>query len=203
MTVAPAASRGRRAAKRAQILAAASRAFADRPYHLVSMDDVAEAARVGKGTLYRYYPSKAHLHLAIVAEAFDLLIGRLDEVEAAGLPPETALPRMIQAIVETFARHLPYFRLMQQSDARLFLRKKEVIRARRQRIAALLARVLERGAEAGVFRKVDVALVPSMLIGLVWGSTLNHAGEVPAAILGPKVAELCLHGVLQPSGARR
>lgn len=202
MTAAPPASPGRRAAKRAQILAAASRAFADRPYHLVSMDDVAEAARVGKGTLYRYYPSKDHLHLAIVAEAFDLLIRRLDEVEAAGLPPERALPRMIQAIVETFARHLPYFRLMQQGDARLFLRKKEVIRARRQRIAAVLARVLERGAEAGVFRKVDATLVPSMLIGLVWGSTLSHAGEVPAHVLGPRVLELCLYGLVQPREGR-
>jgi AcrR family transcriptional regulator len=194
---------GRRGLKREQILAAASRAFADRPYHLVSMDDVAESARVGKGTLYRYYPSKERLYPAIVAEAFDLLIRRLDQEEAAGLPPETALPRMIQAIVETFARHLPYFRLMQQADPRLFLRKKEIIRARRERIAAVLARVLDRGAEAGVFRKVDRTLVPSMLIGLVWGSSVNHAGDVPAEVLTAKVVELCLHGIVLPAEGSR
>ena len=165
----------RQAAKREQIVGAASRVFAARPYHVVRMDDVAEAARVGKGTLYRYFSSKEDLYLGVVAEAFDLLIRRLERVEAEALPAAVALSRMIEAIVETFARHLPFFRLLQQGEARLFLRKKQVIRARRDRIASGLARVIERGAQTGVFRKVDRELGPSMLIGLVWGTVLNHA----------------------------
>jgi AcrR family transcriptional regulator len=188
----------RQAAKRELIVGAASRVFAARPYHVVLMDDVAQAAGVGKGTLYRYFPSKEDLYLGVVAEAFDLLIRRLERVEAEELPAEIALTRMIGAIVETFARHLPFFRLMQQGEARLFLRKKQVVRARRDRIAGGLARVLERGAQTGVFRKVDRDLGPSMLIGLVWGSVLNHADETPAELLAQRVADLCLHGILQP-----
>jgi AcrR family transcriptional regulator len=163
------------------------------------MDDVAEAARVGKGTLYRYFPSKEDLYLGVVAEAFDLLIARLERVEAEELPAPIALSRMIGAIVETFARHLPFFRLMQQGEARLFLRKKQVVRARRDRIADGLGRLLERGAQSGVFRKVDRDLGPSMLIGLVWGTTLNHADDTPAEVLAQRVADLCLHGILQPA----
>jgi AcrR family transcriptional regulator len=189
----------RQAAKREQIVGAASRVFAARPYHVVRMDDVAAAARVGKGTLYRYFPSKEDLYLGVVAEAFDLLIRQLERVEAADLPAAVALARMIEAIVETFARHLPFFRLMHQGEARLFLRKKQVVRARRDRIADGLARLLERGAQTGVFRKVDLALGPSMLIGLVWGTTLNHADDTPAEVLAQRVADLCLHGILQSS----
>jgi AcrR family transcriptional regulator len=188
----------RQAAKREQIVSAASRVFASRPYHLVCMDDVAEAARVGKGTLYRYFPSKEDLYLGVVAEAFDLLIRRLDRVEAENLPAPRALARMIEAIVETFAAHLPFFRLMQQGEARLFLRKKQVVRARREHIAEGLARVLERGAQIGVFRKVDRVMVPTMVIGLVWATALNHADETPAEILGQRVVDLCFHGILQP-----
>jgi AcrR family transcriptional regulator len=188
----------RQSAKREHIIASASRVFAARPYHRVCMDDVAGAARVGKGTLYRYFPSKEDLYLGVVAEAFDLLIRRLDRVEAEGLPPPTALGRMIEAVMETFARHLPFFRLMQQGEARLFLRKKQVVRARRERIAEGLARVLERGAQTGVFRKVDRALVPTMVIGLVWGTSVNHADDTPAEILAQRVTDLCLHGLLQP-----
>jgi AcrR family transcriptional regulator len=187
----------RQAAKREHIVGAASRVFAARPYHRVCMDDVAEAARVGKGTLYRYFPSKEDLYLGVVAEAFDLLIRRVDRVEAEGLPPPTALARMIEAIMETFARHLPFFRLMQQGEARLFLRKKQVVRARRERIADGLARVLERGAQTGTFRKVDRVLMPTMMIGLVWGTAVNHADETPAEILAQRVMDLCLHGILQ------
>ena len=189
----------RQAAKREHIVGAASRVFALRPYHVVCMDDIAEAARVGKGTLYRYFPSKEDLYLGVVAEAFDLLIRRLDRVEAEALPAPTALARMIEAIVETFATHLPFFRLMQQGEARLFLRKRQVIRARREHIASGLARVLDRGAQTGVFRKVDRDTIPTMMIGLVWGTTLNHADETPAEILAQRVVDLCLHGILQPS----
>lgn len=188
----------RQVAKRAQIVEAASRVFAAHPYHVVCMDHVAEAARVGKGTLYRYFPSKEDLYLSVVAEAFDLLIRRLERVEAEQLPPTIALSRMIEAIVDTFARHLPFFRLMHQGEARLFLRKRQVVRARRERIASGLARLLDRGAQTGVFRKVDPALGPSMLIGLVWGTVLNHADEAPSELLAQRVADVCLHGILQP-----
>ncbi len=191
----------RRAKKRAQILDAASRIFATRVYHLVRMDEVAHAARVGKGTLYRYFPSKEDLYLAIVDEAFGLLIDRLETERAATAPPATALCRMIEAIVETFARHLPSFRLIHRDEGRLFLRKKEVIRARRAHIAHLLAEVLDRGVESGAFRKVDRTLAPSMLIGMVWGTTLNHAEDTPAEVLAARIGDLCLHGLLHDPGA--
>jgi len=200
-TLRPTPRAQRQATKRAQILEAASRIFATRIYHLVSMEQIAQAAGVGKGTLYRYFPSKEDLYLAIVDEAFGLLIRRLDVEQAAGLSPGTALRRMIEAIVETFAQHLPFFRLMHHGEARLFLRKKAVIRARREHIARLLTEVLDRGVEAGVFRKVDRALAPSMLIGMVWGTTLNHAHETPAEVLAHRVAELYLHGLLQAGAA--
>jgi AcrR family transcriptional regulator len=187
--------------KRAQILEAASRIFATRVYHLVTMDEVARAARVGKGTLYRYFPSKEDLYLAIVDEAFGLLIGRLEAERAATVPPARALRRMIEAIVETFAQHLPSFRLIHRGEGRLFLRKKEVIRARRAHIARLLAEVLDRGAESGAFRKVDAALAPAMLIGMVWGTTLNHAEDTPAEVLAARIGDLYLHGLLQASGS--
>jgi AcrR family transcriptional regulator len=187
----------RRARKRAHILEAASRIFATHVYHLVTMDQVAAAAGVGKGTLYRYFPSKEDLYLAIVDEAFGLLIGRLETERAAAAMPEVALARMIGAIVETFAQHLPSFRLIHSGEGRLFLRKKEVIRAQRAHIARLLAEVLDQGVETGAFRKVDRTLAPSMLIGMVWGTTLNHAEDLPAEVLAPRVADLCLHGLVQ------
>lgn len=203
MTVPQTVAHDRRAEKRERILAAASRVFASRSYHLVSMDQVSETARVGKGTLYRYFPSKEHLYLAVVAGAFDLLIRRLEQEETAAGPPAEALSRMIQAIVDTFARHLPYLRLMQQGDARLLLRKKEVVRARRARMTGVLGRVLERGVETGVFRKLDPVLLPSMLIGTVWGTVVNHTGDEPAELVAQKVTDLCLHGILQGQGESR
>jgi AcrR family transcriptional regulator len=164
------------------------------------MEDIAHGAGVGKGTLYRYFPSKEDLYLAIVDEAFALLIRRLDGEQARNAPPTVALRRMIEAIVETFAHHLLFFRLMHRGEARLLLRKKQVIRARREHIARLLGDVLDRGARTGAFRKVDPVLGPSMLMGMVWGTTLNHAPDTPAVALADRVSDLYLHGVLAGPG---
>jgi len=166
------------------------------------MDEIARESHVGKGTLYRYFPSKEDLYLAIVDQAFELLIQRLEAEHGAESPPTVTLGRMIEAIVETFARHLPFFRLVHRGEGRLFLRKKQVIRARRAHIARLLAEVLDRGVETGAFRKVDRTLAPSMLIGMVWGTTLNHAEDTPAELLAPRIGDVYLHGLLQaPAGS--
>jgi AcrR family transcriptional regulator len=200
-TRAPRTPASRVVRKRATILEAASRIFATRVYHLVTMEEVARVARVGKGTLYRYFPSKEDLYLAIVDQAFGVLIGRLESERAAGAAPGTTLRRMIEAVVETFAEHLPSFRLIHRGEGRLFLRKKEVIRARRAHIAHLLGETLDRGVEAGVFRKVDQTLAPSMLIGMVWGTALNHAEDTPAEILARRIGDLYLHGILESPGS--
>jgi AcrR family transcriptional regulator len=56
------------ARNRERILCAARRLFAERGAGCVSMDDVAEAAGVGKGTLFRRFGSRASLAAAVLSE---------------------------------------------------------------------------------------------------------------------------------------
>src|ERR1700688_3159343 len=59
------------AAKRERILAAALKLFAHEPYQAVTMDRVAVAAGVAKGTLYLYFPSKDALYLGVLNDGLD------------------------------------------------------------------------------------------------------------------------------------
>ena len=52
--------------KRDQILKAAEELFASRRYDEITMDEIAQLAQVGKGTLYRYFSSKEALLYAIL-----------------------------------------------------------------------------------------------------------------------------------------
>jgi len=189
--------------KRRHILEVASRIFSAHNYHAVSMDQVARLARVGKGTLYRYFDSKEDLYLALLDSALLLLTERLEEEEKAALPPDQTLARMVGAIVHTFSEHLASFRILNGDEARLIVRKRELFQARRRRIAMLLGRVLEKGAAGGVFRAVDPAATPSLLIGMVWAAVLNHSEEVPPEALAALIVDVFFRGTLGPgSGAQ-
>lgn len=71
------------ARNRGRILEAAERLFAERGVDGVSMDDVAAAARVGKGTLYRRFGDRSGLAIAVL----DARERRLQDGILAGPPP--------------------------------------------------------------------------------------------------------------------
>jgi len=61
---------------RAQLLALARKAFSDRSYDDVSIDDLAREAKISKGLLYHYFPTKRDLYVAGLREIADELVAR-------------------------------------------------------------------------------------------------------------------------------
>lgn len=71
--------------RRQQILAEAIRAFGDRGYHAVSMQEIAEAVGVTKPALYLHYASKERLLTATVEEVGRSLVSEITTVANRGL----------------------------------------------------------------------------------------------------------------------
>jgi AcrR family transcriptional regulator len=97
------------ARNRARILAAAERLFAERGAPNVTMEDVARAADVGKGTLYRRYPDRAALAVALLDEHERDLQQRLvtgPPPLGPGAPPADRLAAFYAAMMELLDRHL-------------------------------------------------------------------------------------------------
>ncbi|MFG7946619.1 TetR/AcrR family transcriptional regulator, partial [Streptomyces cacaoi] len=55
-------------ARRQEILTAARALFADKGFVRTSMSDIAAAAGLSAGAVYRYFPSRSHLVLAMCGE---------------------------------------------------------------------------------------------------------------------------------------
>jgi AcrR family transcriptional regulator len=66
--------------RRAQLLALARKAFSDRSYDEVSIDDLAREARISKGLLYHYFPTKRDLYVAGLSEIAEELVQRMMSV---------------------------------------------------------------------------------------------------------------------------
>lgn len=131
------------AARRRQILEAAAGAFSERGFARTSMADIVRATGLSNGAVYRYFPSKADLVLAIVD-------GREGRVEGE-YPDETAgaLLRRLAGYVAppTGAAHA---RLVAQiwGDAAVIPELAAVARASHEQLQGRLAELLGAGAAA-------------------------------------------------------
>src|SRR5262245_4622678 len=106
----PPGARLRRTARREQILAAATRAFARSGFAATSLDDVAAAAGVSRAILYRHFASKADLYRAAVERVYTRLVAA---VGAGDYTPES-----VEALIAAAVEDPAGFRLLFQHAAR-------------------------------------------------------------------------------------
>ncbi|MFC7304160.1 TetR/AcrR family transcriptional regulator [Streptomyces monticola] len=107
---APPVTRMRKAERREQILAAATRAFAAAGYAATGLDDVAVEAGITKALLYRHFESKADMYRAALERA----CARLAESVGSDDFDEGSIP----ALVHAASTNPDGFRLMFQHAVR-------------------------------------------------------------------------------------
>jgi AcrR family transcriptional regulator len=86
---------GRQRAKRERILASATGLFVRFGYRKTSIDEIARASGVAKGTVYLYYRNKAELVLHAIALEKSGYLDRLEPVLAAEVDPAERLRGLI------------------------------------------------------------------------------------------------------------
>lgn len=101
----------RRHERREAILEAAATVFGQKGAHAATMDEVAEAADVSKGTVYLYFPSKDELFLALAHRPLDAVLARFEELTGDDVDGLTLLQRLVDAHQETTHAHAAQMRV--------------------------------------------------------------------------------------------
>ena len=184
--------------RRERILAAAADQFAARPFQLVSMDDVAAAAAMGKATLYRYFPSKEDLYVAVFDQVLNELSRRLESAVALGGTPTAILTRVIATAAPTLAEHFRALRAADDDVAKAAERKRRLFRSRRGAITAWIEQAIEAGIAAGEFRPIKPSAGAHMLVGMIWTLSANIP-DAPGTV-AEIVTDLFLNGALSRPG---
>lgn len=90
--------------RRAQLLALARKAFSDRSYDDVSIDDLARELKISKGLLYHYFPTKRDLYVAGLREIAEELVERCTRIQP-DLPPIERVRAGLDAYLEHISQH--------------------------------------------------------------------------------------------------
>ncbi len=107
-----------RAQRRDDILRAARIVFFQRGFHTATVDDVAVAAEVSKGTVYLYFDTKETILAHLLLEGLDMLVAELEAAYAADrrFGARTRLRRMAEAYLHFFQTNPEYYRLLMAFD---------------------------------------------------------------------------------------
>lgn len=174
--------------KRQEILDAARRVFSARGYYQATMDEIAADAGVAKGTVYLYYPSKAHLLLACVKEMMDALASgmrdMLDEYEGKDVSPV----EIIRHAIGIYLDHLNKNKEMLVTAVREGETSAMEIGGEELRREILghiwgyteyVSAALERGMNSGVIKKGNPLIMALGLIGVAQNITMYHLYNQP------------------------
>ncbi|MYX28293.1 TetR family transcriptional regulator [Streptomyces sp. SID8381] len=88
-----------------RILAAATELFTAHGYSAVSTQQIADAADVGTGTLFRYAGSKAGLLMLVMNEQLRIGVERGVALARSGAAPADAILALVTPLVEAGSRH--------------------------------------------------------------------------------------------------
>ena len=89
----------------AETIVAAATDLISRRGESVTMADVAAAAGVGRATLYRYFPNRTALLIAISRTAVDDLSARIEQAELATVDPREGINRLTRAFLSVGRRY--------------------------------------------------------------------------------------------------
>ena len=185
-------------ARSSDILKAAKRAFAERPFHEVLMDDIARDSSVGKGTLYRYYASKESLYFAVIFDGIDDLQLRIRSRFKECKGTEQTIADLISTLVSFFSRNRIFFRLMNIEDSKvggMETPNRRRWEGKRAELVGAIAEVFERSGEEDSLEIVYPRTEAQILQGMVRSVLRHNDDKLTVKEMSERITRIFLCGV--------
>jgi AcrR family transcriptional regulator len=171
-----------------ELVAATRRPFDERGMQHAPVEEIAQAAGIARGLIYRQFSSKEELYVLTVVDYLDELDDELETATAAVNGPAAAIERCAETYA-AFCERYPAFldsalALMQRPASELSDSVSESVWLRLGRSMSAcvdrLAQVLRDGVEAGDFEIED----PDYMANVLWTQTLGamHLARIRVGI---------------------
>jgi AcrR family transcriptional regulator len=149
-----------------KIFAEAVRIFRQKGYHATSMQNIADAVGLQKGSLYHYISSKEELLFRIFERSTGALTQQLEEIIAAKDSPTDKLRRAIQAHLVALCEQLDIYSVYISERRALSGRYHAKVRAEGEKHARLLEQIIQQGIAGKDFRALDAKMAAHAILGM-------------------------------------
>jgi AcrR family transcriptional regulator len=191
------------AAKRAtkeKILEAALEVFSTKGYYLATVEEIAELAGLGKGTVYRYFANKETLFHELVRSRLNELEGRAQEVLDTSDDVLTLIAKYLRIYFEFFDRNQRLYRVIVQEHLDFRHQMQDVYIQKVMRRVPFLKRKVYEATHRGVLKDVDFQTVFYGVMGFAHGVIQKWlAHDCAYSLLGelPLVTETLFFGFVK------
>jgi len=170
-------------ARRMEILKAAREIFILKGYHLTTLEEIAQQAEFGKGTIYIYFSSKEELFLGIIYQLMDEMV----QLASSSITdsPGTARDKLTayaKNMIIHARKNSELFHLIMREIHHLKTQEKESqlnqIHSRAKRIWEIIARPIEAEIQAKNIKSFDPLKLAALFDNMVRFYCINQFGKL-------------------------
>jgi TetR/AcrR family fatty acid metabolism transcriptional regulator len=147
---------------RARIIHNALKIFANEGFFRTTVEDIAHASGVAKGTVYLYFKDKSSLYVNVIDEHFITGIAYLKAILVEHLSNREKLYRIADEWIDSMIQVESSFFMFTMENLNLSRKilkvVKPIMNTRLQELVDILAKIIESGIRAGEFRKLDARI---------------------------------------------
>lgn len=183
-----------------EILAAAIQVFSQKGYAAASLQDVADAVGLLKGSLYHYISSKESLLYRIFQESHEEGSALMAAVDELGLPPDAKLREFVRRLTLFYAQNRERASLYFGEWRHLTGEDRETVMKQRREFELYVRAIVTDAHERGLTNPdLDVELATRYILTAVNGVILWYRpeGPLPAEDIAEQIADLSCSSVLR------
>ncbi len=185
--------------KRMQILQAAVKVFSAKGFHNAKVEDIAQLADVGKGTVYEYFSSKAELFQEMFRSGMECYLDSVrSEIGGAGASCRDRLIKIAEIHLQFILDYKDMAKITMSEPTHFDREFRQQIFAGREEKQKIIRNIIEEGISTGEFAQVDTeaaTLAFSGCLGALFGPVIFNYGTTEPKILLPPMLDVLFNGL--------
>jgi len=173
--------------------------FARKGFFRATVEDIAQATGVAKGTVYLYFKDKQELYIATIDAHFSWVLSILTEIEAR----KTSAADKMHDITVQLAKYLNTLKTTSTvfsfenvtMTGKALKHMHSIIGARIFAMTDIISRIVKQGIENGEFRNVDPKVVAFYFLNTIRTMFFSHFYAADSFIRTDTVLELFFEGL--------